>query len=191
MKAPEPHFQGRLDVFCAIYAVINALVLTHKMPAGKSRKLFHESILHMAHDLDTFNEQLEQNVEYHDLVDWMLNREVLRYDILIRTPFSLETLAPKEDVWGTLTRWLAKPGRAAVLRFVRPLDMPGNLEIRHWSTAQAVRDDRISLFDSSLEKHALREIVHASCLTGPAGLRPGLVYLDPSSIRLIGNPDTG
>ncbi len=188
MPVPEPHFQGRLDVFCAIYAVINSLVLTHDLSAGKARRVLHESILEMSLDREYFIRQLNQTVEYHDLVDSILNREVQHTDLLIRTPYPSSVAVPKDEVWHTLRRWLTPPRRAAVLRFVRPLDLPGDLEIRHWSTARTVLDDRIDLFDCSLEKTAIHEIVYETCITTPAGLRPGLVYLDPSSIRLLGNP---
>ena len=188
MQEQKPHFQGRLDVFCAIYAVINALVLTHGLPAGGARTLLHETLLDMADNRELFALQLNQLVEYHDLVDSMLNREVLQRDLLIRTPFPDEEITPKDEVWNTLSRWLAHSGRAAVLRFVRPLTVPGDLEIRHWSTARSVDGERIELFDCSREETAIHEIRYETCLTAPSGLCPGLVYLDPSSIRLLGNP---
>ena len=182
----QPYFQGQLDVFCAIYAVLNGLLITHRLRADSARSILHESILDMSRDREMFRQQLEQNVEYHDLVDRILNREVLRQDLLVRDPFGLQPVVPKEYVWDTLARWLGRPRRAAVLRFVRPLALPGEPITRHWTTADAVQEEVIKLFDCSLEKSAIREIKKNQMVTVPEGLRPGQVYVDPSSIRLLG-----
>lgn len=185
MKLPEPHFQGRLDVFCALYAVINALVLTHDLPPLRGRQILHEGILEMAQDRERFKLQLDQSMEFHAVVDSALNREVLRQDLLISTPFNMEVEAPKEEVWSRISQWLRQPKRAVILRFVRPLDKPGRPEIRHWSTAYTVEDKAIQLFDCSLEATAIQEIPKDACITTPIGLKPGLIYLDPASIRLL------
>jgi len=184
-KLPDPHFQGRLDVFCALYAVINALVLTHDIPPLRGRQILHEGILDMARDMDRFKLQLDQNMEFHAVVDAALNREVLRQDLMITTPFSLEVEVPKEEVWSRITQWVKRPKRAVILRFVRPLDKPGRPEIRHWSTGYAMEDDAIQLYDCSLESTAIQEIPKEVCITTPLGLKPGLIYLDPASIRLL------
>jgi len=183
----QPYFQGQLDVFCAIYAVLNGLSLTHRLRVDSARSILHESILDMSRDREMFRQQLEQSVEYHDLVDRILNREVLRRDLLVRAPFTLQFRVRKEDVWDTLARWLSRPRRAAVLRFIRPLALPGEPTIRHWTTAEAVREESVALFDCSLEKSAIREIGKAQMVTEQAGLRPGQVFVDPTSIRLMGS----
>ena len=174
-----------MDVFCAIYAVLNGLLITHRLRADSARSILHESILDMSRDREMFRQQLEQNVEYHGLVDRILNREVLRRDLLVRDPFGLQTKAPKKQVWETLERWLSRPRRAAVLRFVRPLALPGEPLIRHWTTAGSVQNETIILFDCSLEKSAIREIKKSQMETDSDGLRPGQVCVDPSSIRLL------
>lgn len=182
----QPYFQGQLDVFCSIYAVLNGLMLTHRLRPDAARAILHESIMDMAANPEHFKRQLDQDVEYHDLVDHILNREITRQDLLVGAPFGVRTAVPVDQLWGTLQRWLSQPRRAAVLRFVRPLALPGEPVIRHWTTAEAVRDDVIVLFDCSKEPSAIREIKKDKMLAEPDGLRPGLVYVDPSSIRLLG-----
>jgi hypothetical protein len=182
----RPYFQGQIDVFCAIYAVINGLLITHRLRVESARSILHESILDMSRNPERFRQQLEQNVEFHDLVDRILNREVPRRNLLVRDPFGLRSVASKEQAWDTLERWLSCPRRAAVLRFVRPLALPGEPVARHWTTVESVRDETLALFDCSLEKGAIREIGKARMVTGMEGLRPGQVYVDPSSIRLMG-----
>ncbi|MDR2726496.1 MAG: hypothetical protein LBC10_00710 [Deltaproteobacteria bacterium] len=182
----QPYFQGQVDVFCAIYAVLNGLLITHRLRAESARSILHESILDMSRDREMFRQQLDQHVEYHDLVDRILNREVLRRDLLVRDPFGLQPIVPQEHVWNTLERWLGQPRRAAILRFVRSLALPGEPNIRHWTTAESVQGEIIALADCSLEKSAIREIKKSQMITEPEGLRPGQVYVDPSSIRLMG-----
>jgi hypothetical protein len=181
----QPYFQGQLDVFCAIYAVLNGLVITHRLRAESARAILHESILDMAKDQEKFRQQLDQNVEFHDLVDRILNREVLRRNLLVRAPFGMQTAAPQEQVWDQLERWLSRPRRAAVLRFVRALPLPGEPLIRHWTTAEAIRNEAVALFDCSLEKSAIHEIEKSRMVTLPGDPQPGRIYVDPSSIRLM------
>jgi hypothetical protein len=181
----HPYFQGQLDVFCAIYAVLNGLVITHRLRAEAARSILHESILDMAKDPENFRQLLDQTIEFHDLVDRILNREVLRQNLLVRDPFGPRPIAPQEQVWDQLERWLGLPRRAAVLRFVRPLPLPGEPLVRHWTTAGEIRDGAVVLFDCSQEKSAIHEIGKSRMVTDPENLRPGQVYVDPSSIRLM------
>jgi hypothetical protein len=180
----KPYYQGQIDVFCAIYAVINALALICGIRAGTARGILHETLLNMAGNPAAFRQQLDQSMEYHDLVDQILNRELQRHAVLVRTPFGMDKTTA-EDLWQTLARWLEPPKRAAILRFVRPLSLPGEPLIRHWTTVRRIRDGGLELFDCSLERHATRAIDRASIRTGEDGLHPGLIYVDPSSIRLL------
>ena len=45
---PKPFFQGKLDTFCAIYAVLNALRLTHGIQTLKARDILNETLLSLA-----------------------------------------------------------------------------------------------------------------------------------------------
>lgn len=44
----KPFFQGKLDTFCAIYAVLNALRLTHGIQTLKARDILNETLLSLA-----------------------------------------------------------------------------------------------------------------------------------------------
>ena len=45
----KPFFQGKLDTFCAIYAVLNALRLTHGIQTLKARDILNElSLIHIS-----------------------------------------------------------------------------------------------------------------------------------------------
>ena len=74
----KPYFQGKLDVFCPIYAVLNALQLTHRLRMSTARDILHESLMAMSENRNLFRAQLNQDVEYHDLVDDILVREAAR-----------------------------------------------------------------------------------------------------------------
>ena len=41
----KPFYQGKLDTFCAIYAVLNALRLTHGIRVLKARDILNETLL--------------------------------------------------------------------------------------------------------------------------------------------------
>lgn len=44
----KPFYQGKLDTFCAIYAVLNALRLTHGIRVLKARDILNETLLALA-----------------------------------------------------------------------------------------------------------------------------------------------
>lgn len=48
--AVQPFHQGQLDVFCAVYAVVNALRSVHPVGIGQGRRLFNEVVLDLARD---------------------------------------------------------------------------------------------------------------------------------------------
>ena len=68
---PKPFFQGKLDTFCAIYAVLNALRLTHGIQTLKARDILNETLLSLAGKPDALRAVLEQDTDYMQLVDDM------------------------------------------------------------------------------------------------------------------------
>lgn len=90
----------------------------------------------------------------------------------------------QEAVWQLVENWLAKTQRAVIVRFVRPLLVMGEPHIRHWTTVRAVEDGTLALFDCSLDENAIFSISRNQ-LVEYAALQPGLVHLDPSSVRCL------
>ena len=44
----KPFYQGKLDTFCAIYAVLNALRLTHSIRVLRARNILNETLMALA-----------------------------------------------------------------------------------------------------------------------------------------------
>ena len=70
----NPAYQGQLDVFCAAYAVINAMRHMNATRLLTCRAILHEALLDAARDEESFCALLEQRTDYVDWVDAMLSR---------------------------------------------------------------------------------------------------------------------
>ena len=70
----NPAYQGQLDVFCAAYAVINAMRHINATRLLTCRAILHEALLDAARDEESFCALLEQRTDYVDWVDAMLTR---------------------------------------------------------------------------------------------------------------------
>jgi len=184
-------YQGKLDVFCAIYAVLNGLRLTHGLRALKARDILNETLLALADNKAAFKAVLDQQTDYIPLVDAMLQVHSLNYPLRVRTPFPPHaeggaTPGP-EATWQAIHDWLdGSPRRAALFRFFRyllPEEAPIN---RHWSTISHLEDDSLRLYDASHEPEAVQRIGKCEFVTDTGEIRQGrLLYLDPHSLRFI------
>ena len=187
----KPFYQGKLDVFCAIYAVLNALRLTHGLRALKARDILHETLLALADNKAAFKAVLDQETDYIPLVDAMLQVHSINYPLRVQTPFPPPgeggSTPDPEETWQAVHAWLdGSPRRAAVFRFFRyllPEDPPVN---RHWSTISHLEDGSLRLYDASHEPEAVQRIGRHEFVTSTADIRQGrLIYLDPHSLRFI------
>ena len=73
----KPFYQGKLDTFCAIYAVLNALRITHSIRVLKARDILNETLMALAMSPEAFRAVLEQETDYCNLVDGMLRAQGL------------------------------------------------------------------------------------------------------------------
>ena len=155
----KPFHQGKLDVFCAIYAVLNGLKLTRQIRTLHAREILHECLLGLAQHPDAFQAVLEQRTDYVALVDTILNIQSRKMQLQVEAPFAqcmgMDT-PNREVLWQHFKDWL-KPGhsRAVVFRFLRyitPESLPIN---KHWTTAHIVEGDTLRFFDCSLETEAV------------------------------------
>ena len=187
----KPFYQGKLDVFCAIYAVLNGLRLTHGLRTLKARDILHETLLALAENKTAFKAVLDQQTDYIPLVDAMLQVHALNYPLRVQAPF----LPPAEggatpgpqDTWQAIHGWLdGTPRRTAIFRFFRylhPEEAPVN---RHWSTISHLEDGSLRLYDASHEPEAVQRIGQHAFVTDTADIRQGqLIYIDPHSLRFM------
>lgn len=187
----KPFHQGKLDVFCAMYAVLNGLRLTHQLRTLQARDILHETLLALAPNIEAFRAVLEQRTDYVALVDRMLNIQTLRMPLRVERPFveasGAHTPTP-ENVWEHMETWLrGGQGRAVVFRFLRyraPDEPPVN---RHWTTAQRMEDDTLHFFDCSHEREAVYSITSTGFVTRPEHIhRDCLLCFEPHTLRCLG-----
>jgi hypothetical protein len=186
----KPFYQGKLDVFCAIYAVLNGLRLTHGLRTLQARDILHETLLALADNKAAFKIVLDQQTDYIPLVDAMLQVHSLNYPLRVETPFLpiLEDGLPDpEETWQAIQSWLdGSLCRTVLFRFFRyilPEDPPVN---RHWSTISHLENDSLRLYDASHEPDAIQRIGKHEFVTNTADIRQEqLLYLDPHSLRFM------
>ena len=161
----NPAYQGQLDVFCAAYAVINAMRHINATRLLTCRAILHEALLDAARDEESFCAFLDQRTDYVDWVDAMLSRLEKQGSLLTARPFPTHFPGPSAPspavLWDAIADWLRRGERNAVLlQFVRIL-YPTEAVIRHWTCCNDVVGDTLMLFDSSIEPGALHQLSRA------------------------------
>ena len=160
----KPFFQGKLDTFCAIYAVLNALRLTHGIQTLKARDM--------------------------QLVDDMIQARQQRYPLLVEKPFAEGEAVSPDALWEACREWLAPgEGRCILFRFLRHLTPETPPMNRHWTCADRMDGDLLHLFDCSHEDEAVTLIPRESFVTRSADVqRERLLVIQPNSLRFLALP---
>lgn len=187
---PKPFFQGKLDTFCAIYAVLNALRLTHGLQTLKARDILNETLLSLAERPGALRAVLEQDTDYMQLVDDMLQARQPRYPLLVEKPFAEGENVPPDVLWETCRAWLSPgEGRCVLFRFLRHLTPETPPMNRHWTCADRMDERRMHLFDCSHEDEAVTRIAREDFVTRAPDVRRGkLLVVQPHSLRLLALP---
>ena len=186
MQTPSPLYQGQIDVFCAMYAVLNGLRITHGIRSLAARSIFHNTLLELAADRETFAEVLDQRTDYQVLVDAMLSGQVFQRPLSVRRPFAREAGTSIDEVWKCLTDWLGtSPKHAALFRFIRYLPPDGRPHIFHWSCGDRIENTTLYLFDSSREPGSLHALERAGLVCRMEDGGNDKVCLEPHTIRLL------
>ena len=105
----QPFYQGKIDNFCAMYAVLNALQVLFNIGPLQARRLFNLTLSAQAADAENFRRILEHKTDYLTLVDDMLD-DVRRNEfpsLQVRAPFTAD--ATSEEVWETLRSCACPP----------------------------------------------------------------------------------
>lgn len=186
----KPFYQGKLDTFCAIYAVLNALRLTHSIRVLKARNILNETLMALATSPEVFRAVLEQETDYCTLVDGMLRAQSRVFPLDVRQPFGTDQDPSAEQVWDCCDQWLnGGSNRALVFRFLRHITPDSPAVNRHWTTADSLKDDVLHLFDCSHEAEAILNVRKGSFVTHPQEIEQDkLLYIQPETIRLIRLP---
>ncbi|MDE7240669.1 hypothetical protein [Desulfovibrio sp.] len=186
----KPFYQGKLDTFCAIYAVLNALRLLYGIRVLKARDILNETLMGLASRPEAFRAVLTQETDYIALVDNLLRIQSRAYPLDIRAPYVQGPQPGPDDFFAACKDWLAPGrGRAIVFRFLRSLTPDGGPMNRHWTTADRVDGDILHLFDCSHEAEAILNINRASFVTSADRVSlERLLHIQPESARFLRVP---
>lgn len=186
----KPFYQGKLDTFCAIYAVLNGLRLTHSIRGIKARGILNETLMALAVSPQAFRAALEQDTDYLSLVDGMLRAQQRVFPLEVQAPFANGQMPAAEEVWQHCHAWLTGgSGRAVVFRFFRYLVPNGPPVNRHWTTADRMDDEILHLFDCSHEAEAVLNIRKESFVTRAEEVSAEkLLYIQPETMRFMRLP---
>ena len=188
----KPFYQGKLDTFCAIYAVLNALRLLYGIRVLKARDILNETLMGLASRPEAFRAVLTQETDYIALVDNLLRIQARAFPLDIQAPFAAPgaSLPGPEAFFAACRDWLAPGrGRAIVFRFLRSLTPDGGPVNRHWTTADRVDGDVLHLFDCSHEAEAILNINRASFVTSADRVSADrLLHIQPESARFLRIP---
>ncbi len=152
----QPFTQGKVDNFCAIYAVLNALqVLFHISPL-QGRAIFNRALLSSIQDPVTFRNILEHRTDYTALVDALCEDVRVHEFPTLRVEAPLGPGASREEVWELLRSCACPPlPRVSVFRFLRVIPPQKTPCIDHWTVGHSMDISGLHLLDCSLEANAL------------------------------------
>lgn len=183
----QPFYQGKVDTFCAVYAVLNALQILHDISPAQGRELFNATLMRESRDEERFLEILTRRTDYVDLVDRMLERVRFRYPLKVRAPFGPGT--PHSEVWDALVEY-ARPDlrRTGVFRFLRCVPQRARPVIDHWTAARHEDESGLHLFDSSLEPGGVYCLRGEELADGFEPLPREYFVIPPECVRLLSLP---
>lgn len=190
----KPFFQGKLDVFCAIYAVLNGLRITHNLRTSKAMEIFRDTLLGLSGQPALFQAVVKNETDFVALVDAMLAAETSKRRLEVLKPFGKSPLADVNDFWQVTDLWLnpeGKPGanRAVIVRFCRFLDIKKPPVIKHWTTVDSITAKNMHLFDSSHEAEAIQNLAKDSIVTRPRDIdEEHKILLQPDTARFLRLP---
>lgn len=184
----KPFYQGKLDTFCAIYAVLNALRLTHGIRTSKAREILNATLLGISGNRQLFSDVLYMRTTYVDLVDGVLQAVAQRMPLEVSKPFP--NGAGVDEFWHKMDEWLETgQKRAAVFRFMRYLKPDAKPLNQHWTTADSLENDILHLFDCSHEAEAILNIRKASFVTRVEDVdKEHLLCIQPETVRFVRLP---
>lgn len=186
----KPFYQGKLDTFCAIYAVLNALRLTHGIRVSRARDILNQTLLALAGTPEAFRAVLEQKTDYLNLVEGLLRTQSRSFPLAVLRPFAGKPVPTPEALWQACQEWLIPDAkRAIIFRFTRSMNPEVPPLNRHWTTADRMNDEILHLFDCSHEAEAILNIRRDSFVTLPEAIsKERLLYIQPESMYFLRLP---
>ncbi|WP_300806810.1 hypothetical protein [uncultured Desulfovibrio sp.] len=186
----KPFYQGKLDTFCAIYAVLNALRLTHGIRTTRARDILNETLMALAGNPEALRAVLTQETDYLQLVDGILRAQKHKFPLDVQAPWDEQAQPDENEFWTACRRWLdGGTKRAIIFRFLRHMTPDGPAVNRHWTVADRINDSVLHLFDCSHEAEAILNVHRVEFVTHPSRIATGrLLFIEPRTVRFIRLP---
>lgn len=186
----KPFYQGKLDTFCAIYAVLNALRLTHGIRTIKARDILNETLMALATNPEALRAVLTQETDYLQLVDGILRAQMRKFPLDVQYPWDADARPDEHEFWTVCRRWLdGGSKRAIIFRFLRHMTPAGPAVNRHWTVADRMDDSILHLFDCSHEAEAILNVHRVEFVTDASRIATGrLLFIEPRTVRFVRLP---
>lgn len=194
----EALFQGKLDNFCALYAVLNAMQRTHGINHWEARKLFHAGLVSFSQDTEHWEKIVCCRTDYISEVQSFLHVIQGKGTPLEYTQPFPDGKASIDDVLAVIKDWSPvnkergvtlydqSEGKGVVLQFKRYLPFRGAPLISHWTAVKEYVGNEIRFIDSSLEKTATYALPENGFCTNEKEIKQGRLFLiNPATIYLI------
>ncbi len=161
----RPFTQGTIDTFCAAYAVMNALQITHGIKPLDGRNLFSTLLLSISKDPIVFTRILNLKTNYVAMVDFFLEISSKKYPIKISKPFQKNEKVTPTTFWDVLSENINPDNKkTAVFQFEKRITTLKEPIFAHWTTPWEVVEDEIILFDCSPELNSIKKLYKKSTL---------------------------
>lgn len=163
----KPIYQGKLDNFCAAYAVLNGLKLIRNISTMQARVILTEMFYYESQNLEEWLKVLTHETDYQALVKRMLDKWSGTYGYKHFCPFdpkvfvskakkniftkNVKAEVDKDLLWDTLMQHTKEQQSTVVLRFCRFIPHQVGPLVDHWTTLTKITKDAMYFFDCSLE----------------------------------------
>ena len=186
----KPFYQGKIDTFCAIYAVLNSLRITHSIRTLKARDYFNEVLLELAKNTNELEAVLLQTTDYVQLVDRMLEHFSQIMPLYVNKPFTNSSLISVEQFWKTCQSFINQSKNSTVIfRFIRYFDPKTPPIVRHWTCIETINDTIMHLYDSSHEAESIQNLKKNDLVTEEKDLSKSVsILVQPWSVRQVSLP---
>lgn len=188
-------YQGKLDNFCAAYAVLNGLKLIRNISTSQARIILTEMFYYESQNLEEWLKILVHETDYQALVKRMLEKWSSTYGYKTFCPFdpqefiskkkrniflrntnsttsNIQAEVDKDILWNTLMKYTKAQQRTVVLRFCRFVPHQVGPLVDHWTTLEKITDDAMYFFDCSLEASGWYSIPREKLFVAPFGTLP-------------------
>ncbi len=183
----QAFYQGKVDTFCALYAVLNALQILHGIRSGQARELFNEVVVAASKDEASFRDVLSLKTDYRDFMALALRKARLQYAFTVEKPWQRAGVQPRQGELEGLFRTWARPETPSTVlfRFCRYLPFRGAPIVEHWTCAHFCDDTHVQLLDCSKEDGSVHALPLEALFSFPENRGMEYFVIEPWSVHLL------